>query len=122
MSSPLTKEAVEAVLRAGSASLGAYSSPVMTNAMVEDVAADAIWLRLPVTDELCNPANNLHGGAIATAIDVFTTIGLYMLSDQLSVTVDLHTTCISSAPSGSDVLFVCKADRLGRSMQFSSCE
>lgn len=102
--------------------LGPWSSHVMAHATAEHMSSDGtLLIRLPVTEDICNASMNLHGGAIATAIDVFTTLALYLRSQSLSVTIDLHTTCASGAPVGSDVLFECKVDRLGRSVQFSSC-
>ena len=63
----------------------------------------------------------LAGGAIATAVDVYTSLALLHTGGNMSVTLDLHVTCASSAPLGSRVYFDTKVDREGRTALFSSC-
>ncbi|OEU14244.1 hypothetical protein FRACYDRAFT_164833, partial [Fragilariopsis cylindrus CCMP1102] len=74
-----------------------------------------------VTPELCNGFDTLHGGASATAVDVFTSVLLHLESNEPSVTSDLHVSCISPAPLGSTVICVCQTNKAGRGLQFASC-
>jgi len=75
-----------------------------------------------VTQDLCNGFDTFHGGAQATAVDIFTSILLHTVHPVPSVTTDLHVSCISAAPKGSKVLCVCRADKFGGMLQFSSCD
>jgi acyl-coenzyme A thioesterase PaaI-like protein len=75
-----------------------------------------------VSKGLCNDFDTLHGGAQATAVDIFTSMLLYHLHPVPSVTTDLHVSCVSSAPLGSTVICVCKAKKYGGALQFSSCD
>ena len=79
-------------------------------------------LSFPVTQELCNSFNTLHGGAQATAVDIFTSVLLHQVSPVPSVTADLHVSCVSPAPLGSTVVCVCRVERASTSLQFSSCD
>jgi len=79
-------------------------------------------LSFPVTPELCNGFDTLHGGAQATAVDVFTSVLLYGVSQLPSVTTDLHVSCLSPAPLGSTVVCVCRVERASGTLQFASCD
>merc|ERR1711992_466872 len=80
-------------------------------------------LSFAVTKELCNVFDTLHGGAQATAVDIFTSAVLRLKQPNTSsVTSDLHISCISSAPLGSTVICVCKILKAGSGLQFASCE
>jgi len=79
-------------------------------------------LSFVVTKNLCNDFDTLHGGAQATAIDLFTSILLDLVRPVPSVTTDLHVSCVGPAPLGSTVLVVCRADKHRGSLQYSSCE
>jgi len=75
-----------------------------------------------VTQNLCNSFDTLHGGAQATAVDIFTSIALHQANPVPSVTADLHVSYVSSAPIGSTVICVCKAHKPSGALQFSSCD
>lgn len=75
-----------------------------------------------VTQDLCNGFDTLHGGAQATAVDIFTSIVLHQINPVPSVTADLHVSYVSSAPIGSTVICACNADKPSGSLQFSSCD
>lgn len=75
----------------------------------------------PVTKELSN-GFSLHGGAQATATDVFTSVLLYQKYPVQSVTSDLHVSCLAPAPIGCTVVCVCTIERSGASLQFASCD
>lgn len=79
-------------------------------------------LSFVVTEDLCNDFHTLHGGAQATAVDVFTSILLHTVNPVPSVTTDLHVSYVSAAPVGSTVICVCTADKHSGALQFSSCD
>jgi acyl-coenzyme A thioesterase PaaI-like protein len=110
---------------------------------VEDIDQDEdqdhqLVLSFIVTKDLCNGFNTLHGGASATAVDIFTSVLLLLHSkynpnnnkstnssspsDGASVTSDLHVSCISPAPLGSTVICICQVNKSGRGLQFASCD
>ena len=74
----------------------------------------------PVTKELSN-GFSLHGGAQATATDLFTSVLLYQKYRIPSVTSDLHVSCLAPAPIGCTVVCVCTIERSGAGLQFASC-
>jgi uncharacterized protein (TIGR00369 family) len=75
-----------------------------------------------VTQDLCNGFNTLHGGASATAVDIFTSVLLHLKSNEPSVTSDLHVSCIAPAPLGSTVICICQINKAGKGLQFASCD
>lgn len=119
LSMVLSKGELERIL--SSDNLGLFSGAITSNTSVEEVGELRLLFCLQVTPSLCNPLQMLHGGAIATAVDVFTTLALFHSNGSMSVTTDLHITCTSSAPLGSLVYFDCVVDRQGRTAHFASC-
>ena len=67
----------------------------------------------PVTPLLCNGFDTLHGGAQATAVDIFTSVLLAALEPVPSVTADLHVSCLAPAPLESIVVAVCSTVEQG---------
>jgi len=81
---------------------------------------------LYVHESLCNRFGTLHGGCIATIVDVLTTCAL-LVEDENSekgggVTTDLHVSCVKSARMHSTVTVEAISKRLGKTMGFSQCE
>lgn len=58
---------------------------------------------IDVTKNLANRYGTLHGGAVATIVDVFGTAALATVSDTLGVSLDLNTTFLKGTPLGSVV-------------------
>lgn len=85
-------------------------------------ASPSLVLSFPVSADLCNGFETLHGGAQATAVDIFTSALLRRVHEVPSVTADLHISCLSAAPLGSTIVCVCRADRHGGTLQYSSCD
>ena len=75
-----------------------------------------------VTPNLCNAFRTLHGGAQATAVDIFTSALLYLHQPVSSVTADLHVSYLASAPVGSTILCHCTIARAGAGLQFTTCD
>lgn len=82
---------------------------------------DRLVVSFRVTPELSN-GHGLHGGAFATATDVFTSVILHLRTPVPSVTSDLHVSCLAPAPIGSTVVCICTVDRAGGRLQYSSCD
>jgi len=72
-----------------------------------------------VSDELCNIGGNLHGGAIATLIDMVTSFALITGGVLASVSVDLNTTYLVAAPKGSKVHIEGSVTKIGKTLCFS---
>lgn len=104
--------------------MGLFSDSLMTNLHLikyNEATASSVF-SFDVTKDLCNDYDTLHGGAQATAIDILSSILLSHLHPVPSVTTDLHVSCVSPAPLGSTVWCVCKAEKYGGALQFSSCD
>jgi acyl-coenzyme A thioesterase 13 len=125
------RAAIEAKLREGVGTnhgMGRFSDSLMRSLRIDrydegnDNSPVSLILSFQVSQDLCNSFDTLHGGAQATAVDIFTSILLYQVSPVPSVTTDLHVSCVSPAPLGSRVICVCKADKHNGALQFSSCD
>ena len=76
-----------------------------------------------VDPEMGNLNGTLHGGAIATIIDVATTIVVMSLDkkNRANVSAELNMSFLSSAPIGSDIFILSQVDRIGRNIAFTEC-
>ena len=76
-----------------------------------------------VDSEMGNLNGTLHGGAIATIIDVATTIAVMSLDkkNRANVSAELNMSFLSSAPVGSDIYILSQVDRIGRNIAFTEC-
>lgn len=50
------------------------------------------------------------------------TAALLIADQRISVTIDLHTTCVSAAPLGSTIEIESVVEATGKSILFSSCK
>lgn len=77
-----------------------------------------------VMPELCNVMGNCHGGAIATMIDVATTLAISGLDKDLrhSVSVDLRTHYMRPIPTNSTIYIHCKVPKHGKTLSFSNAD
>ena len=78
---------------------------------------------MPVMPEMGNLNGTLHGGAIASIIDVSTTIAVMSLDrkNRTNVSAELNMSFLSSAPVGSDILILSQVDRIGKNVAFTQC-
>jgi len=74
--------------------------------------------KMAVTEALCNYANNLHGGAIASIIDEASTYALLAVSQKPGVSVDLSVSYASAAPLGSQIVITSKVVKVGKTLAF----
>ena len=108
--------------------MGRYSDSLMRGLRVlkYDTGSDdrpaLMIVSFVVTQDLCNGFDTLHGGAQATAVDIFTSVILHEVNPLPSVTTDLHVSYVSAAPIGSTVICVCRAEKHSSSLHFSSCD
>ena len=111
------------VVRSYSSSSSSSSPSADSSLSSSSGIGQQLVVAFPVTKELCNNYDTLHGGAQATAIDIFTSILLlYQAAPVPSVTSDLHVSCVAPAPLGSTVVCVCNVERSGGGLQFASCD
>lgn len=75
------------------------------------------------------PADNngvgvVHGGYVATIIDVFTTITTFAVTSPFvpSVSLNLNIEYLRAVKDSEFILVKCKNDRIGRSIIFCSCQ
>ena len=115
------------IARGKSSSSSSSSSNNEENKMRAQIEEEnGIRCDLYVHESLCNRFGTLHGGCIATIVDVLTTCAL-LVDDENSekgggVTTDLHVSCVKSARMHSTVTVEAISKRLGKTMGFSQCE
>lgn len=76
-----------------------------------------------VEDWMLNPAGNLHGGMLSTAVDI--TVGVlarYCKQTRKMVTVNLSVNYLSTVPAGSKFCVRAVADHVGRRMVFARAD
>ena len=99
-----------------------FDSGTANPASASSTATATAVLSFGVTKRLCNDFDTLHGGAQATAVDLFTSILLDLVHPVPSVTTDLHVSCIAAAPLGSEITAVCRVAKKGGTLQYASCD
>eukprot|EP00035_Acanthoeca_spectabilis_P004060 m.98416 g.98416 ORF g.98416 m.98416 type:complete len:192 (+) comp12427_c0_seq3:117-692(+) len=101
-------------------SKGGYDSVLSENLVVTTVNADSVVACVKVTEPLANAFNTLHGGAIATLVDVLGTMALLAQdSSRPGVSVEINVTYMSAAKVGSDITVEGSVLKLGRSLGFT---
>lgn len=134
MTSRSVASQIQEKLQAADHGFGGFSDPLLKTLRVleyHEADPDArgagpspalLLLKFEVSPDLCNDYLTLHGGAQATAVDAFTSILLAYVHRVPSVTADLHVSCVGAAPLGSTVYCICRAEKHGGALQFSSCD
>ena len=123
---PLTAAEVQSILTGDADSsqvsrLGQFSDVVLRDCVVISCEPRRLVVSLPVTARITNSANNLHGGASCTLVDTLTTAALLVDDFRMSVTIDLHCTCVAAAPLGATLEVESVVEHVGRSVAFTSC-
>ncbi|CAG0886213.1 unnamed protein product [Cyprideis torosa] len=79
-----------------------------------------ITAELKINEKLLNGGGTLHGGAIATAIDSISTIGLMTVGEEAipGVSVDLHVSYLSSVQEGDTVVLQSRLKKMGKTLAF----
>ena len=80
-------------------------------------------LEMTVEPFMGNLNGTLHGGAIATVIDVATTIAVMSLDkkNRANVSSELNMSFLSSSPIGREVFIMSQVDRIGKNVAFTQC-
>lgn len=86
--------------------------------------ATKVTFKLPVVQEFCNSFGPMHGGAIATAIDQFTTFAIFAADrdDRRSSSVDLSISFTSAANLGDQLTIIAECNKVGKTLAFTSAE
>lgn len=85
-------------------------------------AGNAIAVVFTVGRAHLNGNRTLHGGAIATLIDVLTSIAIRKLHREghSGVTASLTVECVNAAQEGEEVLIVATIHKIGKNLAFTS--
>ncbi|WIA42983.1 hypothetical protein OEZ86_009521 [Tetradesmus obliquus] len=73
----------------------------------------SVSCKLPVTKKLQNRYGTLHGGCIATLVDVVGSAALVTLSDKGGVSLAINTLYLNPMPGGGTVVVEAKLVKLG---------
>ena len=111
----------EELTRIVSEQMGPWSSTSLPVFRIVSNRPHHLVVKVPVHTSLTNARNDLHGGAIASLVDVLTSLALFADDPRPSVTVDLHVTHLCSAPANSIITVDSKVEKIGQNMVFSSC-
>jgi|688.fasta_scaffold443979_2 acyl-coenzyme A thioesterase 13 len=81
-------------------------------------------LTIPVLPDFCNSYGPLHGGAIATMIDVYTTLAIWGVDSQnrMTVSVDLDISYVSMGQAGDILTILANCHKVGKTMAYTSAE
>lgn len=72
----------------------------------------------PVTPRVQNRYGTLHGGCVATLVDVVSTVALLTVSQDPGVSVNIGTNYITPGPGGADVEVDARVTKVGRTLAF----
>ena len=92
----------------------------LTGMEMLEVSGGKARVRLPVSEAVQNLGGALHGGAVATLVDVVGTLAI-MSADRdhrPGVSTDLNVSWFSPAPGGSTVLVEASVLKSGRTLAF----
>ena len=88
-----------------------------------DPRTNELQLRFKPSSQSCNAVRSMHGGAIATLADVFTTIHLWgEKPDVQSVSTSLDLNYISAVFKDKEFIAVSRVVKFGRSVAFTEFE
>lgn len=92
----------------------------LTGLEVLEVEGGKARARIPVSEAVQNPLGALHGGAVATLVDVVGTLAIMSADrDQRpGVSTDLNVSWCSPAPGGATVLVEATVLKSGRTLAF----
>jgi len=101
---------------------GPYSLPGLTIEKASDPEATSLVLRLRVVHSVQNFFGSLHGGAIATLVDLSTTMAIMQNMDTFpGVSTSLGVTYMAGCKPGETVRAEATVLRKGRTMAYTEC-
>ena len=87
------------------------------------IDSDSVECRLTVTPALCNNFGTLHGGAIATLVDVVGTLALLGVDPlRPGVSVEMNQSFCAAATQGQKLNLVGRVLRTGKTLGFTETE
>jgi len=102
-----------------------YSKTVLENIQLEKVNMQdsSIIFKMKVSPKIANAAGNLHGGAIATIVDMMTTITIVIFDkhNRAGVSVNLGVSYVTAATIGETIFVESKLLKSGKNLAFSEC-
>ena len=81
----------------------------------------AFECELEVTSELTNRFGTLHGGCVATLVDVLTTVALLTMTTRGGVSTDLSCSYCAPARLGERVTVTCEVVKMGKTLAWMEC-
>mmetsp|Transcript_33516 Transcript_33516/g.58714 ORF Transcript_33516/g.58714 Transcript_33516/m.58714 type:complete len:152 (+) Transcript_33516:2532-2987(+) len=80
--------------------------------------------KLIVPETICNVYQSVHGGAISTIIDEFTTHAIYVgdSKGRASVSLELSVSFIAAARAGDTMIVIADCNKVGSQLGFASAE
>ncbi|KXS14269.1 Thioesterase/thiol ester dehydrase-isomerase [Gonapodya prolifera JEL478] len=101
---------------------GGMDSRVFPHLAVTEAIPGRVRCELVVTKEVANKHDTIHGGAIASLVDIIgsTAIATHGPNYQSHVSVDLNVSYLKAAPLNSKVHIEGTCDRLGRTLAFTT--
>ncbi|ORZ29335.1 HotDog domain-containing protein [Catenaria anguillulae PL171] len=88
-----------------------------------DAAHNTLVAQLVVGDKHLNTWGTLHGGMIATLVDVITSIAICEAGHPTTgMSVELSASYVKAAPNGSTIVVVAEVERIGGNLAFSRCQ
>ncbi len=102
-------------------------TPFMEMQKMEAVRCDAqkqsITLRFPIQEWQLNPSGNVHGGTIATWLDMSMCLLAHILAGMRATpTVNLNIQYLNPGKRGDHLVIEVHADKLGRTLMYLSGE
>lgn len=95
-------------------------TPILSSRLHQDVRFEPgrCVCRFPVRASAQNRYGTLHGGCIATAVDVISTAALVTVSPDPGVSADLSVRYLSPGPGFEDVEIDARVLKVGKSLAF----
>ena len=104
------------------ASAGTYdAAPLRRCSNARERARGKFSCDLTVTRELTNRFGTLHGGAIATIVDVLTTAALLTMTTRGGVSVELSCAYCAPAALEETVRVECEVVKMGKTLAWMEC-
>jgi acyl-coenzyme A thioesterase 13 len=69
-----------------------------------------------------NNQGNIHGGALATWVDVVTSLSIWFVSNVFTVSVGIHVDYIGAVSADCDLVFDTRVDKVGNTISFATCQ
>ena len=94
-----------------------FETTALQGLVITEATPGSVKARLQVTPCITNRLDTLHGGAMATIVDVVTTLALATISpDRLGVSININTTYIRPVPVGDYAIIDASVTRVGKSV------